>query len=173
MSVGGATQVPRKVEHEYDRLVKVVKQTEGGQSKREERNSLERSHKYCTSEKQERDTMLQYHIQDYLTPIRQESNKRFQNRPNKALLQGELTCIFKTKCYNDHMQCIHIYIYQGYRYLCGSAFCLIGIGVPDTALGVVSPRISRILNSYILCCRWRWISGSGNGYTVSKETGRY
>ena len=115
--MGGATQVPikqEKVEHEYDRLVKVVKHTEGGQSKR---NSLERSHKFRTSNKQEMDTMLQYHIQDYLTPIRQESNKSFQNKPNKSLLpEGELTCILKTKCYNDHMHCIHIHSYQGYRY---------------------------------------------------------
>ena len=35
------------------------------------------------------DTM--YHIQDYLTPIKQES-KNFQNRPH-ALLPGEPTCI--------------------------------------------------------------------------------
>ena len=97
MSVGGANQIPRKqekIEHEYDHLVKVVKQTEGGQSKRDERVSFERNHKYHTSDKQERETKLQYQIQEYLIPIKQDP-KRFQNRPNKGLLQGKLTNIFQ------------------------------------------------------------------------------
>ena len=89
MSVGGAIQTQGKVEHEYDRLVKVVKQTEGGQNKRNERISLERHQKYRTSEKQERDTTLQYHTQEYLTPIKHEPNS-FQNRPNKAIFPGKL-----------------------------------------------------------------------------------
>jgi hypothetical protein len=96
VSAGGADKISRnqeKIDHEYDHLVKVVKQSEGGQRKRDERVSFERSQKYHTSDKQERDTTLQYHTQDYLTPIKQEP-KSFQNGPNKALFRGELTCIF-------------------------------------------------------------------------------
>jgi hypothetical protein len=96
VSVGGADKISRnqgKIDHEYDHLVKVVKQSEGGQSKRDERISFERNQKYRASDKQERDTTLQYHTQDYLTPIKHEP-KIFQNRPNKALFRGELTCIF-------------------------------------------------------------------------------
>jgi hypothetical protein len=95
VSVGVANNISRnqgKIDHEYDHLVKVVKQTEGGQNKRNERVSYERNQKYSASDKQERDTTLQYHTQDYLTPIKQEP-KSFQNRPNKALFRGELTCI--------------------------------------------------------------------------------
>ena len=88
--MGGANQTQGKVEHEYDRLVKVVKQTEGGeQNKRDKQVSLEQHHKYRTSEKQQRDTTLQYHTQEYLTPIKHEPNS-FQNRPNKAILPGKL-----------------------------------------------------------------------------------
>ena len=113
--MGGATQTQGKVEHEYDHLVKVVKQTEGGgQSKRDERISLEQHHKYRTSEKQEKNITLQYHVQEYLTPIKHESNS-FQNRPNKAILQGELLgehkCTFRfiinAITFNDYMQCVH------------------------------------------------------------------
>ena len=91
--MGGDTQIPHKqgkVEHEYDRLVKVVKQTEVGQGKRDEIVSLERNRKHHISDKQE----LQYHVQDYLTPTKQES-KNFQNRPNKALFPGQLMYIVK------------------------------------------------------------------------------
>ena len=102
MSVGGATLIPKKqgeIEHKYDHLVKVVKQTERGQRKGYETTSLERNHNHYTSDKQERDTT--YHIQDYLTPIKQRS-KSFQNTPNKALLPGEPTCILLYKWhYND------------------------------------------------------------------------
>ena len=35
----------------------------------------------------------------------------------------------------------YFYIVLKAGHLCGSAFCLIGIGVPDEALGMVSPRI--------------------------------
>ena len=97
--MGGANQIPRKqekIEHKYDHLVKVVKQTEGGQSKRDERISFERNQKYRTSDKQERDTTLQYQTQEYLTPIKQEP-KRFQNRPNKGSFQGKLTNIIQGK----------------------------------------------------------------------------
>ena len=90
--MGGATQTQGTVEHEYDGLVhvKVVKQTEGGgQNKRDEQISLEQHHKYRTSEKQEKNITLQYHVQEYLTPIEHKPNS-FQNRPNKEILQGEL-----------------------------------------------------------------------------------
>jgi hypothetical protein len=93
--VGGGDKISRnqeKIDHEYDHLVKVVKQSEGGQSRRDERVSFERNQKYSASDKQERGTTLQYHTQDYLTPIKQEP-KNFQNRPNKALFRGEFTCI--------------------------------------------------------------------------------
>ena len=88
--VGGANQIPGKIEHKYNHLVKIVKQTEGGQSKRDERVSFERNQKFHTSDKQERDITLQYQAQEYLIPIKQEP-KRFQNRPNKGLFQGKLT----------------------------------------------------------------------------------
>ena len=58
--MGGANQIPGKIEHKYNHPVKVVKQTEGGQSKRDERVSFERNQKFHTSDKQERDTTLQY-----------------------------------------------------------------------------------------------------------------
>ena len=97
--MGGANQIPRKqekIEHEYDHLVKVVKQTEGGQSKRDERVNFERNQKYRTYDKQEMDTTLQYQTQEYLIPIIQEP-KRFQNRPNKGSFQGKLTNIIQGK----------------------------------------------------------------------------
>ena len=114
MSVGGATQTQGKVEHEYDRLVKAVKQTAGGeQNKRDEQISLEQHHKYRISKKQEKNITLQYHVQEYLTPIKHEPNS-FQNRPNKAILQGELLgehkCTFKATItaitFNDYIQCV-------------------------------------------------------------------
>ena len=99
MSVGGANQIPRKqekIEHKYDRLVKVVKQTDRGQSKRDDRVSFERNQKYRASDKQEMDTTLQYQAQEYLTPIKQKP-KSFQNRPNKGLFQGKLTNIIQNQ----------------------------------------------------------------------------
>ena len=130
--MGGPTQTQGKIEHEYDHLVKVVKQTEGGgQNKRDERISLEQHHKYRTSEKQEKNITLQYHVQEYLTPIKHEPNS-FQNRPNKAILQGEL--LGKHKCtfrfiinaitFNDYIQCVHALVSGYIGTICGCV-CLL------------------------------------------------
>ena len=72
-----------------------MKQTEGGQSKRDERVSFERNHMYHTLDKQERETKLQYQTQEYLISIKQEPKRGYQNRPNKGLFQGKLTNIIQ------------------------------------------------------------------------------
>ena len=83
VSVGGATQFPRKqtaCEHQYDHLVKVVKK--GSQSKRYERADEERDHGYHVLEgpgdddydyPDEQEGEIVYHVLDGPTPVEEET----------------------------------------------------------------------------------------------------